>query len=47
MGRGTYEPGLAVGIASPYPHLRQYVVSSTLGTIDDPGVELEIGRAHV
>lgn len=40
MGRGTYEPGLAVGIASPYPHLRQYVVSSTLGTIDDPGVEL-------
>jgi dihydrofolate reductase len=28
MGRGTYEvPG---GLPSPYPHLRQYVVSSTL-----------------
>ncbi|MEU8894939.1 dihydrofolate reductase family protein [Nocardia sp. NPDC048505] len=41
MGRGTYEPGLAVGIASPYPHLRtQYVVSTTLGGIDAPGVEL-------
>ncbi|KAA1419808.1 dihydrofolate reductase [Mumia zhuanghuii] len=29
MGRRTYEPGLALGMASPYPHLRQYVVSST------------------
>lgn len=40
MGRGTYEPALAVGLTSPYGHLRQYVVSSTLGRIDDPAVEL-------
>ncbi|MEV0250052.1 dihydrofolate reductase family protein [Nocardia sp. NPDC050712] len=41
MGRGTYEPGLAAGIASPYPHMRtQYVVSGSLGAIDAPGVEL-------
>ncbi|MEV4005699.1 dihydrofolate reductase family protein [Actinomadura sp. NPDC049753] len=37
MGRGTYEPGLAVGITSPYPHLEQYVVSTTLD-IEDPAV---------
>lgn len=40
MGRGTYEPGLAIGLTSPYGHMRQYVVSSTLGRIDDPAVEL-------
>ncbi|QKT11257.1 dihydrofolate reductase family protein [Rhodococcus sp. W8901] len=40
MGRGTYEPALAVGITSPYAHLRQLVVSTTLGTIPDPAVEL-------
>ncbi|GAA5082109.1 dihydrofolate reductase family protein [Thermocatellispora tengchongensis] len=40
MGRGTYEPALRIGVASPYAHLRQYVVSTTLGAIDDPGVEL-------
>ncbi|MFQ6327656.1 dihydrofolate reductase family protein [Nocardia sp. CWNU-33] len=40
MGRGTYEPGLAIGVTSPYAHMRQYVVSSTLGRIDDPAVEL-------
>ncbi|MFG1797422.1 dihydrofolate reductase family protein [Nocardia sp. NPDC049149] len=40
MGRGTYEPALATGVTSPYAHLRQYVVSSTLGRIDDPAVEL-------
>ncbi|MFE3442005.1 dihydrofolate reductase family protein [Nocardia sp. NPDC059180] len=40
MGRGTYDPGLAVGITSPYGHMRQYVVSSTLRQIDDPGVVL-------
>ncbi|MFF0773839.1 dihydrofolate reductase family protein [Nonomuraea wenchangensis] len=41
MGRGTYEPALAV-TTSPYAHLRQYVVSSTL-TIDDPTVQVEKG----
>jgi len=30
MGRATYEPALALGIKSPYAHLRQYVVSTTL-----------------
>ncbi|QLY31301.1 dihydrofolate reductase family protein [Nocardia huaxiensis] len=40
MGRGTYEPALQVGITSPYPHVKQYIVSTTLGKIDDPAVEL-------
>lgn len=30
MGRRTYEPALEAGIASPYPHLRQVVFSTTL-----------------
>jgi dihydrofolate reductase len=37
MGRPTYEPALAIGVRSPYSHLRQYVVSSTL-TVDEPGI---------
>lgn len=37
MGRGTYDPGLAAGITSPYAQLRQYVVSTTL-TSPDPAV---------
>lgn len=40
MGRGTYDPALAIGVTSPYAHMKQYVVSSTLGRIDDPAVEL-------
>lgn len=39
MGRATYEPALAIGVTSPYPHLRQYVVSSTL-TSPDPAVQV-------
>ncbi|MFI6849344.1 dihydrofolate reductase family protein [Kitasatospora sp. NBC_00085] len=39
MGRGTYEPGLAVGVTSPYPHLTQYVFSRTLARLD-PEVEI-------
>ncbi|QYC45106.1 hypothetical protein Nocox_37770 [Nonomuraea coxensis DSM 45129] len=42
MGRGTYEPALHAAITSPYAHLRQYVVSTTL-TIDDPAVRVEKG----
>jgi dihydrofolate reductase len=42
MGRATYEPGLAVGITSPYAPLRQLVVSSTLD--DPPDAEVEIVR---
>ncbi|MGI5242077.1 dihydrofolate reductase family protein [Dactylosporangium sp. CA-139066] len=40
MGRGTYEPGLAIGATSPYRHLRQYVVSGTIAEIADPEVAL-------
>ncbi|MEV0167042.1 dihydrofolate reductase [Nonomuraea fuscirosea] len=43
MGRGSYEPGLAAGVTSPYAHLRQYVVSSTIKSIDDPAVKLVPG----
>nr|WP_201469457.1 dihydrofolate reductase [Microbacterium hydrocarbonoxydans] len=34
MGRRTYEPGLQLGIASPYSHLRQFVVSSSRDQVD-------------
>lgn len=40
MGRGTYQPALDQGIASPYSHMRQYVVSSTLDPAIDPAVEV-------
>jgi dihydrofolate reductase len=30
MGRRTYEPALAAGILSPYAHLRQFVISTSL-----------------
>lgn len=40
MGRATYDPALAIGITSPYAHLRQYVVSKTLGDSDDPAVTI-------
>ncbi|MFJ2007192.1 dihydrofolate reductase family protein [Streptomyces chartreusis] len=39
MGRGTYEPGLRAGMTSPYAHLEQYVVSTTLQTTD-PGINV-------
>jgi dihydrofolate reductase len=35
MGRGTYEPALSAGVTSPYAHLAQYVVSSTLRSDDE------------
>lgn len=38
MGRRTYEAGLDDGVASPWRHLRQYVVSSTLTEIAEPEV---------
>ncbi|MEV6432800.1 dihydrofolate reductase family protein [Nocardia sp. NPDC051463] len=40
MGRGTYEPGLAAGIDSPYNHLKQYIISRTLAPVDNPQVEI-------
>jgi dihydrofolate reductase len=42
MGRRTYEPALAIGVTSPYSHLRQYVFSRTL-TSTDPDVEIVAG----
>ncbi|MFE6778369.1 dihydrofolate reductase family protein [Streptomyces sp. NPDC057702] len=38
MGLGTYRPALDAGFPSPYAHLRQYVVSSTLAAAPAPGV---------
>ncbi|MFC5143662.1 dihydrofolate reductase family protein [Streptomyces aureoversilis] len=43
MGRNTYEPGLSIGMTSPYPHLRQYVVSKSLATSPDPAVTVFSG----
>ncbi|MFI6367371.1 dihydrofolate reductase family protein [Nocardia sp. NPDC050630] len=40
MGRGSYEPALSEGVTSPYAHMRQYVISSTLATVDDPQIEV-------
>ncbi|MDJ1138102.1 dihydrofolate reductase family protein [Streptomyces iconiensis] len=39
MGRGTYGIGLSEGVTSPYAHLRQYVVSTTL-TTEEPAVRI-------
>ncbi|MFB6619680.1 dihydrofolate reductase family protein [Streptomyces sp. NPDC085524] len=44
MGRNTYEPGLKVGMPSPYGHMReQYVVSRSLAEAPDPEVQLISG----
>lgn len=40
MGRATWEPGRAAGFPSPYPHLRQYVVSTTLDADPAPDVRV-------
>lgn len=40
MGRRTYEVGLAMGLTNPYPHLRQFVVSSTMTASPEVDVEL-------
>ncbi|MFJ5121133.1 dihydrofolate reductase family protein [Kitasatospora sp. NPDC088548] len=43
MGLGSYRPGLQAGFTSPYAHLRQYVVSSTLAPDTDPDVTVVAG----
>ncbi|TQF01218.1 dihydrofolate reductase [Kitasatospora acidiphila] len=40
MGRGTYQPGLDIGLTSPYAHLRQIVLSRSLTESPDPAVEV-------
>ncbi|MFF2629892.1 dihydrofolate reductase family protein [Kitasatospora sp. CB02891] len=40
MGLNTYRPALDIGITSPYAHLKQYVVSSTLPEPTDPAVNV-------
>lgn len=40
MGRATYDVGRRAGLTSPYPHLEQYVFSSTLERDPDPAVKL-------
>lgn len=40
MGRGTYDPALAIGVTSPYNHMKQYVFSRTLAPVDNPQVEI-------
>ncbi|WP_280402092.1 dihydrofolate reductase family protein [Nocardia carnea] len=40
MGRKTYDFGVRTGTSSPYAHLRQFVVSTTLTAPPDPAVEL-------
>jgi dihydrofolate reductase len=40
MGRTTYDIGRKVGLTSPYPHLRQIVVSKSIAAPPDPAVEV-------
>jgi dihydrofolate reductase len=40
MGKRTYDVGASVGITSPYSHLQQYVVSSTMAASPDSAVAL-------
>jgi dihydrofolate reductase len=40
MGRATYEVGQVLGITSPYPHLRQILVSNSISSPPDPAVEV-------
>ncbi|WP_067669512.1 dihydrofolate reductase family protein [Nocardia miyunensis] len=40
MGRRTHDFGVRTGTSSPYAHLRQFVVSTTLPENPDPDVEL-------
>jgi dihydrofolate reductase len=43
MGRRTYDPGLAIGVTSPYAHLEQYVFTRSLGADTDKDVNFVDG----
>ncbi len=45
MGRRTYEAGLKAGVADPYPHLKSYVFSRTLGESPNERVQIVSGDA--
>jgi len=40
MGRRTYEFGFQFGVTNPYPWMKQYVLSRTMGRSPDANVEL-------
>jgi len=40
MGRRTYEFGFQFGVTNPYPWMKQYVFSRTMGRSPDPNVDL-------
>jgi dihydrofolate reductase len=43
MGRATFEVGAEVGVVSPYPQLRQHLVSSTMAA--SPSTEVQLVRS--
>ncbi|GAA2124306.1 dihydrofolate reductase family protein [Glycomyces algeriensis] len=43
MGRRTYDPGLAVGVTSPYSHMEQYVFTNSLSDDTDKDVNFVSG----
>ncbi|MFE2033179.1 dihydrofolate reductase family protein [Streptomyces scopuliridis] len=43
QGRASYALALEAGVASPYAHLRQYVVSRSIKESPDPAVEIVSG----
>jgi dihydrofolate reductase len=45
MGRATYQPALDLGVTAIYAPLRHYIVSSTLGPVDDDLVTVVPGNA--
>ncbi len=47
MGRKTYDVGFKAGLTNPYPHLQQYLFSTSLKTSPDPNVTLVSDEAEM